>query len=178
MALNMGELGLTAQYMCNCTKYNFSRPHAVSKATFYHHIDEADTEEEKASHCVAILQAMAKRHLEMVEDACGHVGHQKCARSADMGIPPPTLAFLEEDFNHPANKGMPLSLPGPPLNTPANKDMPLHFLDLPEDDFDPLPDKDMPLYFPDLPEDDFDPPPDENLPLHTLHAGCNPPPTQ
>ncbi|KIO03928.1 hypothetical protein M404DRAFT_26538 [Pisolithus tinctorius Marx 270] len=157
MALNTSKLGSTAQYMCNCTKYNFGHPHAVSKATFYCHIDEVDTEEEKTSHHAAILQAMAKRPLEMVEDACGHVGCRKHAHGADTGIPPPTLAFLEEDFNHPANEDAPLSLPGPPLNAPANEDMPLCFLDLPEDDFDPLPDEDMPLYFPDLPEDDFDP---------------------
>ncbi|KIN93016.1 hypothetical protein M404DRAFT_36478 [Pisolithus tinctorius Marx 270] len=173
MALNMGELGSTVWYMCNCTKYNFSHPHAVSKATFYCHIDEVDTEEEKAhlrstktyeglnfarqststAAChVAILQAMAKRCLEMVEDACRHVGHQKHACSADMGVPPPTPAFLEEGFSHPANEDMSPSIPGLPLNTPANKDTPPHFPDLPEDDFDPPPDKNLPLHTPDVPD--------------------------
>ena len=35
------------EYICLCRKHNFGRPHPVSKATWYRHIEEANTEEEK-----------------------------------------------------------------------------------------------------------------------------------
>ncbi|KIK13056.1 hypothetical protein PISMIDRAFT_119622 [Pisolithus microcarpus 441] len=79
----------TTRCICSCSKYNFGKPHTVSLATWYCHIDEAKTETEKQ--CIhstrvhqatphltrpnvsvrgraAIIQAMAKRCIEMVED--------------------------------------------------------------------------------------------------------------
>ncbi|KAI6011095.1 hypothetical protein PISMIDRAFT_124275, partial [Pisolithus microcarpus 441] len=84
-----------ARYICNCSKYNFGKPHPVSLATWYRHVDEADTETEKqllrstrvrqaAPHLTRtvrrrrdIVQAMAKRRLETVEDARHHIGRRK-----------------------------------------------------------------------------------------------------
>jgi len=78
------------EYVCLCLKHNFGRPHLVSKATWYRHIEEAETEEEKqrlrASRAdrpsvhttrAATIQAMVKRRL---EDASQHVGRRKRAR--------------------------------------------------------------------------------------------------
>jgi len=81
------------EYVCLCLKHNFGRPHSVSKATWYRHIEEAETEEEKQRlrasrvdqltvHTIraATIQAMVKRRLETVEDARHRVGHRKRAR--------------------------------------------------------------------------------------------------
>jgi len=85
----------STEYICLCHKHNFGRPHPVSKATWYRHIEEADTEEEKqhlrASRAdrlsvnttgrhAATIQAMVKRRLETVEDARHSVGRRKWAR--------------------------------------------------------------------------------------------------
>ena len=80
------------EYVCLCLKHNFGHPHSVSKATWYCHIEEAKTEEEKqrlrASRAdrpsvhtthTATIQAMVKRWLETVKGAHHHVGHHKCA---------------------------------------------------------------------------------------------------
>ena len=85
----------STEYICLCIKHNFGRPHQVSKATWYRHIEEAETKEEKqrlrssrpdrpsgntTGRCAATIQAMVKRWLETVEDARHHVGHRKRAR--------------------------------------------------------------------------------------------------
>ena len=85
----------STEYICLCRKHNFGRPHPVSKATWYRHIEEADTEEEKqhlrASRAdrpsvnttgrrAATIQAMVNRRLETVEDARHSVGRRKRAR--------------------------------------------------------------------------------------------------
>ncbi|KAI5989242.1 hypothetical protein EDD15DRAFT_2460164 [Pisolithus albus] len=106
MASNADEHEFTPRYKCTCSKYNFGRPHAVSKATFYRHINEVDTEEERArlrstaregldsgkrsgaqSRHAAVLQAMAKRRFETVNHARQHVRRRKHTRSPDIDIP-------------------------------------------------------------------------------------------
>ncbi|KAI5994392.1 hypothetical protein EDD15DRAFT_2196016 [Pisolithus albus] len=105
MASDADALESTTRYICSCSKYNFGRPHPVSKATFYRHINEADTDEEKerlratktregfdlgrqaaptVGRRAAILQAMAKRRGETVEDPRQHVGRRKRARGPDI----------------------------------------------------------------------------------------------
>ncbi|KAI5988530.1 hypothetical protein EDD15DRAFT_1364346 [Pisolithus albus] len=90
----------TARCVCSCSKYNFGKPHTVSLATWYRHINEAETETEKqrirsarvrqaTPHLTrpvsvrgraAIIQAMAKRRIETVEDVRHRMGRRKRAR--------------------------------------------------------------------------------------------------
>ena len=85
----------STEYICLCIKHNFGHLHQVSKATWYRHIEEAETEEEKQclrssrpdrpsgntmGRHTATIQAMVKRRLETVEDARHHVGCRKQAR--------------------------------------------------------------------------------------------------
>ncbi|KIO04827.1 hypothetical protein M404DRAFT_142201, partial [Pisolithus tinctorius Marx 270] len=41
------SLNASTHFLCVCKKYNFGRPHPVSHSTWYQHINEAETDEEK-----------------------------------------------------------------------------------------------------------------------------------
>ncbi|KAI6023437.1 hypothetical protein EDC04DRAFT_3092567 [Pisolithus marmoratus] len=110
----------------------------ISKATFYRHVNEADTEEERArlrskaregldpgkrsgaqSRRAAILQAMAKRRLETVDDAQQHVRRRKHTRSPDIDIPTHEPDLPETDHGPLDDEEVP---PTPDLSGPVNED--------------------------------------------------------
>ncbi|KAI6034735.1 hypothetical protein BKA83DRAFT_4121786 [Pisolithus microcarpus] len=152
----------TAQCVCSCSKYNFGKPHTVSLATWYRHIDEAQTETEKQ--CIrsarvrqatphltgpvsvrgraATIQAMAKRRIETVED--GNPSHTP-------------------DLSHPTQDDEDTLPHTPDLPDPAldNEDTFLHTPDLPHPALD---NEDMLPHTPDLPDPAVD---NEDTLLHT-----------
>ncbi|KAI5990766.1 hypothetical protein EDD15DRAFT_2369536 [Pisolithus albus] len=196
MASGADELESTTRYICTCSKYNFGRPHPVSKATFYRHINKADTDKEKerlratktregfdlgkqsaqtVSRCAAILQAMAKRCNEMVEDAQQHVGRQKRARGPDIDTcthesdQPETGPSPPDDE---VDKEMPPITPdapdGPAHDESTNKAMPPPIPDLSNANCDPADDGNLLPGTPNAPDDVFHPPDDEELSMSSL----------
>ncbi|KIN97645.1 hypothetical protein M404DRAFT_91800, partial [Pisolithus tinctorius Marx 270] len=124
-------------YVCVCSKYNFGQPHPVSKATWYRHFTEAETEEEKErlrssqvrphaghgseklAHRAAVIQAMAKRRLETIED--GHCKHARTHENVSSFIFHSDLPV--PDLGEPATPTGPSALPVPGLDrmaAPAN----------------------------------------------------------
>lgn len=127
----------TARCVCSCSKYNFGKPHTVSLATWYRHINEAETETEKqrirsarvrqaTPHLTrpvsvrgraAIIQAMAKRHIETVEDVRHRMGRRKRARVQHGGDP-----LHMPDLSHPAQGDKHMLPHTPDLPDPALED--------------------------------------------------------
>ncbi|KAI6026687.1 hypothetical protein BKA83DRAFT_4124309 [Pisolithus microcarpus] len=172
---------LTAQCICSCSKYNFGKLHTVSLATWYRHIDEADTETEKqrihsarvrqaTPHLTgpnvsvrgraAIIQAMAKRRIETVEDVRHRMGHRKRARVQNEGNPSHT-----PDLSHSTPDDDDIRLPDAPdpaldhedIRLPDTPDPALDHEDIrAPDPPDPVPD-DQDIRAPDPP----DPVPDD-----------------
>ncbi|KIK11576.1 hypothetical protein PISMIDRAFT_19410 [Pisolithus microcarpus 441] len=173
----------TARCVCSCSKYNFGKPHTVSLATWYRHIDEAQTETEKqrirsARVCqatphltgpvsvrgrAATIQAMAKRCIETVEDVRHQMGRRKRARVQHGGNPSHT-----PDLSHPAQDDEDTLPHTPDLPDPAldNEDTFLHTPDLPHPALD---NEDTFLHTPDLPHPALDN--EDNCPPLSTNAG-------
>ncbi|KAI5990563.1 hypothetical protein F5J12DRAFT_915714 [Pisolithus orientalis] len=147
-------------YICICSRYNFCEPHPVLKVPLYHHFAEAGTKEEKEclrssqvkphtchglhAHCTAVIQAMAKRQLETMDN-----GHCKCAHTQENESAAPELdgpttpvdpcAGAEEELPVPGLDG-----PATPVDPCADKELPAPGLDGPATPVDPHVDKELP----------------------------------
>ncbi|KIK35849.1 hypothetical protein CY34DRAFT_26510 [Suillus luteus UH-Slu-Lm8-n1] len=127
---------------CICNKYRYGRPHPVSRSTWYQHIQEAGSEEERqkfdfikklppgARHA-ATIRALAKRAQENSDSSC--VGWQKRAKpgSADVDI---DYNFddnnLIDNYDHshkpsPPPEPFPPPEPSPPEPSPSPEPLPL-----------------------------------------------------
>ncbi|KIK26896.1 hypothetical protein PISMIDRAFT_94090, partial [Pisolithus microcarpus 441] len=69
----------TTRYLCVCKKYNFGRPHSVSLPTWYEHIQQAESDEEKQRIRQVTFITSNSRHLTealaMLQSALSVVGY-------------------------------------------------------------------------------------------------------